>query len=263
MLVPCRSSDGSDALVQAQASLSSAASDSPTNAANVVGDAATQASESPRRASLPLAQLADGLIQRNAALKKFGSRRESTQLPAPLPAAGTSTVPQEAAESFISDTSESDVVECNLTTSALFEALFQCQRSSSSQAEQRGGLCQHACRRICDWLTPRSLAHLAEQVVHAGVLTKRSKYIGAWRVRWAVLTPTSLKMFKSSGAWRLREKPTESFQLLQVADITVEDTLLVLRLPRRRCSLRCEESAAAETWASYIRMCCERAQTTQ
>eukprot|EP00439_Symbiodinium_sp_Y106_P031041 s6321_g3.t1 len=99
----------------------------------------------------------------HAALKKFGSRRESAQLPAPPPAAGTSTVPEEAAESFISDTSESDVVECNLTTSALFGALFQCQRSSSSQAEHRGGLCQNACRRMCDWLTPRSLAPLGSR----------------------------------------------------------------------------------------------------
>lgn len=99
-----------------------------------------------------------------------------------------------------------------------------------------------------------SAAEGGDVVVRSGMVLKRSRHLGQWRGRWAILTRRCFVTFKEPTALG---PPTEYFELSEVLAIEAARADLWLRLRHREFELRFQEPVVAELWANLIQSCCE------
>eukprot|EP00441_Pelagodinium_beii_P019844 CAMPEP_0197657392 /NCGR_PEP_ID=MMETSP1338-20131121/44597_1 /TAXON_ID=43686 ORGANISM="Pelagodinium beii, Strain RCC1491" /NCGR_SAMPLE_ID=MMETSP1338 /ASSEMBLY_ACC=CAM_ASM_000754 /LENGTH=276 /DNA_ID=CAMNT_0043233743 /DNA_START=34 /DNA_END=861 /DNA_ORIENTATION=- len=198
--------------------------------------------------SLPLAQLGDCLMKRR---RRGGCRAATRSFPPMSSWSQLSRTSDEdfeeacvSASSTATDLSEGEGPRYTATFSEMLTASMATNHGSMALTEVSSWRMYHRplCSRLC--FLPRF--QLDEEVIYAGTVAKRSRHLGLWRVRWAVLTPKSLLTFRDPAD--LVNTPTEHFKLNEVQTIIVEGLELEIELEQRWCELRFQEACLSELW---------------
>jgi len=99
-------------------------------------------------------------------------------------------------------------------------------------------------------------------VVFEGPIVKKSRHLGAWRTRWAVITPSHFLTFHDADDFREGGEPTEMVPLSQLQTVSRDtgNELVLQAGPHGKLSLRClsrsfshEGEIAADRWASMLK----------
>jgi hypothetical protein len=199
--------------------------------------------------SAPLAQLGDCLLRTRMCQRGNGRQpfcKHGAALTSSCISHG-SEVPEDLDCSFVSTSTTSDFP---------IPSSMGCNTFSEDPAEghEVGSLTSQLCSRMC--IAPRNHFQFNDEVVHAGSLEKRSRHLGMWRDRWAVLTPKCLYTFK--GPVALHSPPTDVIKLDEILGIAMLGKRVLLRLRWRKFELRFLVTAIAETWTQLILECCDR-----
>lgn len=96
-------------------------------------------------------------------------------------------------------------------------------------------------------------------VVFQGPIVKKSRHLGAWRKRWAVVTPSYFLTFQDAKHFREGGEPTEMVPLSQLNGVSCDGVSEVVLHggPRGKLKMRClseeEGDIAADRWASGLK----------
>ncbi|CAE8614422.1 unnamed protein product [Polarella glacialis] len=185
---------------------------------------------------LPLAQLGDCLMRgRHRGLRPRVRSIGSFRPAEPISPGATSNPRSDGWDaSFISTSSTAtDGTEGGpdyLALGPTFSELGVGASASSSapaEAARRG-------RPSWSWICPvPERRHLRfDEVIHSGPVAKRSRHLGLWRDRWAVLTAKHLVTFREPA---LHGQPTDSISFGEVFGVALEGVCMILRLRHREC----------------------------